>query len=58
MAMSDDGLGWLSFGDKIGAGAFCKVIKAMGRYDDTGETIPYAIKVYKKSILNKPCDNS
>ena len=58
MAMSEGGLGWLTLGDKIGAGAFCKVVKAMGHYDDTGETIPYALKVYKKSTLNKPCENA
>lgn len=56
--MGDDGLGWLTFGSKIGAGAFCKVIKATGHYDDTGETIPYALKVYKKSTLNRACDNA
>ena len=48
---------FLTFGSKIGEGAFCKVIKAMGVYPD-GETIPYAVKVYDKSTLNKPCENA
>jgi len=62
MTLNEDGSkklnNFLTLGKKLGAGAFCKVIKAMGYYEDTQETIPYALKVYEKSTLNKPCENA
>ena len=36
----------------VGAGAFCKVAKAFGYYPDSDETVPYALKMYKKATLN------
>ena len=43
---------FLTFGDEIGRGNFCTVIKANGYYEATDETVPYAIKVYKSATLN------
>jgi len=35
----------------IGSGQYCKVQKCLGKYD-TGEVVPYAVKVYNKQHLN------
>ena len=42
----------LVFKQTLGRGSYCKVVRAVGYYDD-GEVIPYAIKVYKKAELRK-----
>lgn len=36
---------------EIGRGAFCKVLKCDGVYEELGEEVPYALKVYVKSQL-------
>ena len=45
---------FLTLGETIGEGGFCKVIKAIGYYPDTEESVPYALKKYKVSTLNRP----
>ena len=42
----------------VGAGAFCKVRKANGYYKETDETVPYALKIYKRSTLNQTVNNA
>jgi serine/threonine protein kinase len=41
----------------IGKGAFCKVVLAEGVYD-SGDIVPYALKVYSKSNLNHEVSSS
>ena len=41
----------------IGRGAFCKVVLAEGVYD-SGDIVPYALKVYSKSNLNHEVSSS
>ncbi len=41
----------------IGKGAFCKVVLAEGVYD-SGDVVPYALKVYSKSNLNHEVSSS
>lgn len=38
-------------GEKIGAGAFCKVIKATGYYKESDDVVPYALKRYSHQML-------
>ena len=49
---------FLTLEEIVGAGAFCKVRKANGYYKETNDTIPYALKIYKKSTLNQTVNNS
>ena len=44
--------------DKIGRGQFGIVIKAVGYYPSTDEHVPYALKVFKESMLNTTVNNA
>ena len=43
--------GFLTLGEKIGRGQFGIVIKATGYYPQSDEHVPYALKVFKESML-------
>lgn len=45
---------FLTIEETLGAGSFCKVVKAIGYYKNSDEYVPYALKKYKVSSLNKP----
>ena len=38
--------------NKIGSGGFCDVIRCNGYFEDTDETVPYALKEYRTATLN------
>ena len=56
MKKTDDGKkilnGFLTFEEKIGEGAFCRVLKAIGYYPKFEEYVPYAMKEFRMATLN------
>ena len=44
--------------NKIGSGGFCDVIRCNGYFEETDETIPYALKEYRTATLNKTVTNA
>ena len=49
---------FLTIGTELGRGAFCKVVGATGYYEDTDETVPYALKEFKINTLNQTVTNA
>ena len=49
---------FLTFEEKIGEGAFCRVLRAIGYYPASNEYVPYAMKEFRMSTLNQTVNNA
>ena len=44
--------------NKIGSGGFCDVLRCNGYFEETDETVPYALKEYRTATLNQTVTNA